>query len=220
MSVLTSGRKRPCDDNIGGIKEVWLATYTYYAPNLIINYKSMVVTGFPDTQFYEYKGVQKTFEENIRDDGGYDQELTIKLLKQDYLTVNKLSLILNSRLRAVVIYNSGKIKVAGLHNGLDASVSALSGGSKSDFNGYELKLTGVEEYPAPFLRAFPGYGFYDDEVGVGCLLASSGNVSSLGNKVSDCNVVQEIEYTGAVDCFLAGSTQASGASRTISDCNE
>lgn len=219
MSRLTSGRTEPCKDNVGGIKEIWLASYVHYSPNLILNYKSMVVTGFPDTQFYEYKGVQKSFDETFRDDGGYDQELSIKLVKQDYLTANKLSLIFNGKVRALVVYNSGKIRFAGVHNGLDATVNAISGGGKSDFNGYEIRLNGMEPLSAPFLLAFPGYGLFDSDITTGCLLASSSNPASMSVKISDCNVVQDFQYTSAADCFLAGSSYRASASRIISDCN-
>lgn len=204
---------------MGGIKEVWLASFVPYASTLIIGWKDMVVTGFPDTRFFQYEGRQQSFDETMREDGGYDQEVSLRLIKQDYLTIQKLSLLMHQKVRAVLVYNSGKIRFVGVHNGLDVRVNAVSGGGKSDFNGYELRLSGIEPSQAPFLLAFPGYGLFDNAVGTGCLLASSSNPSSLGVLISDCNVVQDISYSGAVDCFLAGSSQASSSNRINSECN-
>lgn len=218
MSWLTSGRREPCKDNIGGVKEVWLATFIPYSPTLILGYRDMVVTGFPDTQFYEFNGEEKSFNENLVDDGGYDQELTLKLIKQDYATAQQLLMVTNSLTRAVVVGYNGKAQMVGLHNGLDCEVRATDGGSKSGFNGYELTLKGMEPFQAPYLEVFPGAGTFKEGVTLGCMLASSGNPSSMLDLVSSCNAVTENTYMGLSGCMLASSSQRSSASRTISEC--
>lgn len=190
MSLLTSGRTEPCKDNVGGIKEVWLSAFVPYPQNLIIGFRDMLVTSFPLTLFYKYEGREKSSSESIRDDGGYDQEITFKLIKQDVFTSVLSSILINQRTRAVVIDNTGKIKVFGIHNGLDASINATGGSSKSDFNGYDIRLTGMEPYKAPFISAFPGYGFVKEGVEYSCLYSSSGRPSSLADLVSSCNVPQ------------------------------
>lgn len=190
MTSLTSGRTEPCKDSQGGIKEVWLASFVDYSVQVIQGYKDMLLTSFPTTLFYQYEGREQTFNEVLNDQGGYDQEIFLKLRKQSFEDVALLETLVKKSLRAVVVDNLGKIRVAGLHNGMDADLTAKAGGSRFDFNGYELKLTGVEPFSAPYLSAFPGTGFLKTGVTLSCLMASSDRPASLSDKVSSCSVVQ------------------------------
>lgn len=186
MSSLTSGRREPCKDAAGGIKELWLATFVDYPKGVIVGYKSMLLTSFPDTQMYRFYGQEGTFDETFREDA-YEQEIKIKLIKQRFEDIAILDAVMKNKCRAIVVDYMGKIKVAGLHNGLDVDVTASQGGTRFDFNGYELTLIGLEPYSAPFLSSFPGSGFVKEGLTFGCLLASSDRPASLGVKVSDCN---------------------------------
>jgi hypothetical protein len=150
----------------------------------------MLLTSFPTTLFYEYKGREKTFSESLNDEGGYDQELFIRLNKQTFEDIALLETLVKKSLRCVVLDYNNRIRVAGLHNGLDAELTAKSGGSRFDFNGYELRLTGIEPFSAPYLSAFPGTGFLKEGVTLSCLLASSDRPASLSDKVASCEVVQ------------------------------
>lgn len=190
MSVLTSGRTNPCKDNVGGLREIWLTEYIPYSQNLIVGYRDMLVSSFPTTLMFKYEGQNKSFSENIREDKGYDQEINFRMTHQNITTNQLVTILSKTLLRAVLVYNSGKIKVAGIHNGLDAEIGTSQGGSKVDFNGYDIKLTGIEPFKAPFIANFPGSGFVKDGVEFNCLFSSSGKPSSLADKVSSCNVLQ------------------------------
>ena len=189
MSVLTSGRTEPCKDSAGGVKELWLSTFVDYPVFLIAGYKNMLLTSFPTTQFYRYEGQGKTFSEQYKDQTGYDQEINIILFKQDYLSAALMDNLVKNKTRAVVIDRNGRIRVAGLHNGLDVEVTAKSGGSRFDLNGYEVKITGSEPFSAPYLSVFPGAGFVKEGVILDCLLCSSDRPASLMDKISSCNIV-------------------------------
>lgn len=188
MSVLTSGRKEPCKDNIGGISEIWLTSFVPYSAKIIEGYREMLITSFPTTLMFKYEGQGKSLSESINEDRSYSQEVTIRLAKQDLFTAGLLDTLLKKKVRAIVIDRLGGERVAGLHNGLDAELIVTSGGNRSDYNGYDLKLEGLEPFSAPYLASFPGSGFEKEGVVLDCLLASSDKPASLGDKVSSCNI--------------------------------
>jgi hypothetical protein len=186
---LTSGRKEPCKDNIGGVKEIHLMTYVEYDVRSFVGYRDLLVTSFPTTQIYKYEGENKSFSETYNQDNYYEQDLTIRLTSQDLSSAQSLSILLKNKVRAIITDWLGNKKIVGIVNGLDVEITASGGGSKVDFNGYELRLTGLEELKAPFVSDLENAGLSAINVDLGCLLASSDKPASLSNKVSDCNVV-------------------------------
>lgn len=190
MSDLTRGRTEIACKSSAGVKELWLTTFVSYDWQSIVGYRNMLLTAFPTTLMFEYRGQEKQFTETKNDDNSYGQEITVRMHEQNAASVVQLGLLTEKKIRAVVIDYNGQIKVAGLHNGLDAELNTSSGGSKGDFNGYDLKLTGLEELAAPFLNSFPGSGFEKEGVVLDCLLASSDRPSSLSDLISSCNIVQ------------------------------
>lgn len=186
---LTRGRKETCKNNAGGIKELYLMTYVEYDVRSIIGYRDLFITSFPESQIYKYEGQQKSFTENYNEEGFYSQEINMKLIKQDLSSAQLLSILVKNKVRAVIVDWLGNIRLAGCVNGMDAELKSVSGGSKVDFSGYEIRLSGEEEFKAPFVSNLDGSGLTDKDVDLGCLLASSDRPASLSNKVSDCNAV-------------------------------
>lgn len=194
MSVLTSGRSEPCKDSQGGIDELWLSAFVQYGPAAIVGYRSMLITSFPPTLMYQYEGAGIEFSETFSD--GWDQQISISMAQQTYIDSVNLMDVVNLRVRAIVVDNLGKFRVAGLHNGLDAEVRAESGKEVEGFSGYTLTLTGTEPYQAPFISAFPGGGSppltgfakapgYTTE----CYLSSSSIPSSTSQSPASCNIL-------------------------------
>lgn len=186
---LTKGRKEPCKNNAGGIKELYLSTYVDYSVRQIVGYREQFITSFPDTQVYRYEGQNITFDENINEDGSYSQNINLRLIKQDLATAQLLSILIKNKVRAVIVDYLGGIRVAGCVNGLDAEIKTNTGGSRVDFNGYDLTLNGSEEFQAPFIADLENSGLTSRRLDFECLLASSDKPASLSNKVADCNVV-------------------------------
>lgn len=186
-SNLTSGRTVPCKNNSGGIKELWLGNYTDVG--FIAGHTSGLITSFPTTQMYLIEGSNKRLSETLNGDGGYEIVITLTLPKQDLNTNTFLNLLLKNRVVAVAIDYIGNIKAVGLENGLDVEVTAETAGNKAGFNGYNLTLKGLEQFPSSFLNAFPGGGFEKDPVTLGCILASSSLLASIPDKVSSCEAV-------------------------------
>lgn len=186
---LTSGRKEPCKNNIGGIKRLYLATWVSYDVRSIIGYRNGLITSFPITQIYEFKGQDITLDESINEDGSYNQEISIKLISQDLASAQLMTMLMKNKVFAITTDYLGNNKVSGILNGMDVEVKANNGGSKVDFNGYDVSLSGVEEFKSPFVGDLDNAGLTDKTQTFGCLLASSSRPASLSNKVSDCNVV-------------------------------
>lgn len=186
---LTRGRKEPCKDNIGGIKNLYLATWVSYDVRAIIGYRDLLITNFPQTQIYEFKGSEITLSETINEDRSYQQEISIKLIKQDLASAQLISQLAKNKVFAITKDYLGNNRISGILNGLDVEITAKGGGSKVDFNGYELTLTGVEEFKSPFVIDLDNAGLTDKQLEYGCLLASSDKPASLSNKVSDCSTI-------------------------------
>jgi len=189
MSSLTKGRTEPCKDSQGSLKEVWLATFIPYGIKNIVGYKNMLLTSFPTTLMYRFYGRLQRFDETLNSEMGYDQEVFMRLTKQTFADAALLDALAKNKVRAIVVDFHGNQRVAGLHNGLDVDVTAASGGSKQDYNGYELSMTGIEPYSAPDIATFPGAGFEKENVNFDCLLASSDRPASLSDKVASCEIV-------------------------------
>lgn len=186
---LTSGRKEPCKNNIGGIKHLYLATWVSYDVRTIVGYRDLLVTSFPVTQIYEFKGQDITLTETLNEDGSYTQDISIKLTSQDLSSAQVLSILMKNKVFAITVDYLGNNRISGIVNGMDVEVTANGGGSKVDFNGYDVALKGQEEFKSPFVNDLEGAGLTDKTQTYGCILASSSKPASLSNKVSDCNVI-------------------------------
>ncbi len=187
MSELISGRKEPCKDNLGGIKKIYLIDYVNYPNHLMTGYKNMLLTSFPTSLIFDYEGTSKNANENLNGDA-YSQNISFKMSKQDIVTNQNVMLLFKKRVRAITVDWKGKIKIYGLHNGLDVSVNITTGNSRNSFGGYKLLLEGKEQYQAPFINFLEDAGFYTEGVLSGCLLSSSGKAASLADLVSSCSV--------------------------------
>lgn len=190
MSILTSGRTEPCKDNAGGISKIYLGAWQPYDNFVIVGYEDLNITDFPTTQMYEFQGYNKRATEKLVEETAYEQNITMDLHKQDFLSAAVLDDLANKKVRAVVIDRLGKIRVYGLHNGLDIDVEVESGGNRGDYQGYRLIMTGLEDYGAATLLNFPGSGFLTEGVTLDCLLCSSSQPASLIDRISSCNIVQ------------------------------
>ena len=190
MSVLTSGRTEPCKDSAGGIKEFYLCSFVPYSELNIVGFQNMLITSFPTTLIYEFKGQGKRVTEKLIEETAYEQDITIDLHKQDFLSAVLLDDLTKKKVRAILVDRNEKIRVYGLHNGLDADVEATSGGNKADRNGYTLILKGLEPYSAPYLSSLPGGGFLKEGVTLDCLLCSSDQPASLQDEIASCSIVE------------------------------
>lgn len=160
-----------------------------YVNVLMTGYGSHTITSFPNTLIFEVEGTGRTANESFRD-GAYEQTITVNLAKQDASTLNLVEAMKNRRMRAITTDHKGVNKIYGLKNGVHTDYSVKSGSAKGEFNGYEVTMTGMEEYKAHFISNITSAGFLTEGLTYGCLLSSSGRPSSIGDLVSSCNVLQ------------------------------
>lgn len=166
MFTLTSGRTEPCKDNIGGIKNIYLMPFVEYDHTEIVLNGSQV-TSFPNSFVYKYDIRKGSYVETINNDEegiSYDQVLNFTMFKIDLLTTNEIDNATKLDLRYIVELNDGTFRIAGLYTGAKIdNMNIDSGGSKSDFNGYNVTINSSEEISAPFLDSLSGFSVVDQD---------------------------------------------------------
>lgn len=158
------GRKEPCKNSLGGIRRVYFMDYKYYPPIRIeLNEEKTELISFPVTIIYEFEQrADGSFDQNLTNDEGviYEQTLEVPLKKDSVTTLREIRLLSRKELRVIIEDSLGNLFLMGLYNGVNITdYTRETGGSKSDFNGYNLKMEARENMPAPFLRSLEGTGF-------------------------------------------------------------
>lgn len=154
--VLTSGRIEPCKDNIGGVKNIYVFKYVDYLQSQIV-LDGQLLTSFPGSVVYKYEVKNGTFDQEINNDENgtsYSQSLSFTLFKQDVLTTNELKVLTDIDFRCVVELYDGTFRIAGLYNACKIeSLTLVSGGAKTDLNGYNITITALEELEAVYINS-------------------------------------------------------------------
>jgi len=155
---LTSGRTEPCRDSLSGLKNLYLLDFEEDSFTVAAGEATAINAAVTEVFKYELLADGNTLVETFTADQNtgtstYEQVLTVALKKQDVATANELALIVKSRPVAVVEGRDGNFRVVGISDGTVATGDIQSGGTKSDFNGYNLTLTATEVLPAPYLDA-------------------------------------------------------------------
>jgi hypothetical protein len=160
--TIANGRKEQDKDSVGGFKALYFinnqivkSDITYDATNTDVIDTIVNV----DTLYkFELKG-DNSFNQTIMADpiAGttyFEQNLSIKLKKQDAQTSKNVKLLAYSMPHCILQDYNGKFYIAGLLNGLDLVGGEISGGGKmADFNGYSLIFKGEEVCYANLLDA-------------------------------------------------------------------
>lgn len=147
---LSSNRGLSCiGSNSGGVKAIG---FVEYQEGLISATAGEVTTLAPITRIFRYR-VQNsgnTWTENIVTDQenrtrSFDAELAVVLQRLDLETRNEIDEMTKGDLIVFVETNAGDIIVMGLENGaLITGGSSTTGGSKTDFAGYNLTISASE----------------------------------------------------------------------------
>lgn len=160
MSIaLTSGRKEPCNDAVGGLSKVFFLDYVEDA--FTVSAGEATALNAAVTVVYEYQlrsNLSNLQEVNTGDTatGTYTsaQTLNLTLKKIGKATSEEMKLVAKARPIAVGKDSMGNYRVVGLKDGiLNAVITTESGIAKTDFNGYNIVLTALEDADAPFLDA-------------------------------------------------------------------
>lgn len=141
-----------CKDSIGGVKNVYIFSYEKHARKdyRVLNNNLMT---YPQTIIYNFRGLKNaSYSEtgNISNTGdSFSQTLNINFSKIGELY--HFENLIKKRLRAIVEDNNGKFWILGLENGLTTSAyTKQTGASKTELNGYNITLSGMERLEAPY----------------------------------------------------------------------
>jgi hypothetical protein len=153
--ILSTGRKLPCKDTIGGISEVLFADYGTLGT---LTYSGLEVTDFSgDPVLYKYEvksasGLEQTITQS-GDNGTtyYEQVATMVLTKLDVSTSEELMNLINGRAHCFIKTNNGDYLSVGIKRGCDFSGSIMTGVALGDLNGFTITITAQEPTPSMYI---------------------------------------------------------------------
>ena len=157
---LTLGRKEPCKDVVGGLKNVYFVDFGDLGTVTLSNDEITNMTGSSGslTAFkYELKG-NSSFEQAItssRENGTtfFEQTLNLTLKKLSKEDNKELKLLAFGRPHVVVEDYNGNAFVMGAEHGAEVTGGSIStGAAMGDLSGYTLTLAASELQPANFLE--------------------------------------------------------------------
>jgi len=172
---IAKGRKEPCKDVVGGIKNLYFVNYgdlgTVSITDDATGEEITNITGYTgdvagDLTCYKYevKG-NSSLEQTVnssRENGTtfYEQTLNLTLKKLSKLDNKELKLMAYGRPHVVVEDYNGNYMMVGLEHGADVSGgTVVTGAAMGDLSGYTLTLTAMETRPAVFMKNTGGAVF-------------------------------------------------------------
>lgn len=161
-----------CKDNISGINAVYLFGFTPVFYSSVDVIEGVELISYPAQNLWKYE-LRGNFElsQSVDEDGLVNQSLSCELKKIDLETTNELNKITRRITGVVVESNLGYYALMGLRNGCEIDFNTTTGGSKSEFSGYQLTINAIEEYNAPQFDDLAIIGIFAD----GFLLQENGD---------------------------------------------
>ena len=157
---LTLGRKEPCKDVVGGIKNVYFTDFGDFGTVTLTDDEITDMSGTFTAFKYEVKG-NSSLEQTVnasRENGTvfYEQTVNAVFFKLQSSTRNQVKVLAqNPDLKMIVETNNGSVDGVGRYwlLGEDRGMQLLSGTGATgtafgDLNGYTLTFTGQEPNPA------------------------------------------------------------------------
>ena len=158
---LTLGRKEPCKDVVGGLKNVYFVDFGDLGTVTLTDDEITNITGLNQdgnlTAFkYELKG-NSSFEQAItssRENGTtfFEQTLTLTLKKLTKEDNKELKLLAYGRPHVAIEDYNGNVFMMGLEHGAEVTGGTVStGAAMGDLSGYTLTMVASEISPANFM---------------------------------------------------------------------
>ena len=155
--ILTTGRKLPCKDAVGGITEVYFADYgtlgtATITAGVVTNFAGIGVADLFKFDVKSASGLEQTITSST-DNGTtfYEQTITMVLTKLDALTQEALQTLIVGRPNAFIKDNNGNYLAVGMTRGCDITGTINTGVALGDLVGYTLTITGQEPLMAQFV---------------------------------------------------------------------
>lgn len=155
-TLINSGIPKSCDNNSGGIKNVYITDYSNVLSTTASGGEITAFSLASGTKFYDYEFLKytSTFAEKgtISIENGTvfnEQTVTIKIAKRDKTKRANFLLLLHKNLAVIVLDMNGVAWYIGETNGANLSdLPSESGTNLGDANGYTLTIMGREPNPA------------------------------------------------------------------------
>lgn len=179
---ITQGFDKRCKNNLGGVSKLYLFPYVKYLRSQIVIAEEEL-TSFPPTTIFEFETDVISFSEPMQEnDGGkfYNQNLEFSLIgNNDFWELQKL---LKKDYRIIIQDRNGNYKILGLYTGLECTnFSQVTGGGKSELNGFNLSFEGQEIRSSLFIKNLGEAGFTIDSLEPEFRLLENGNFRLLEN---------------------------------------
>jgi len=153
---LTSGRKNPCKDQIGGLVRAWFVDFGDLGTVTKVDDEITDLSGTFTCFQYDLKGTNslETAITSSRENGTtfFEETLTLTLPKLSKEDNKELKLISYSRPHIAIEDRNGNFFLCGLQHGMEVTGGSIATGTAfGDLSGYSLTLTGQELEPANFI---------------------------------------------------------------------
>jgi len=154
--LLTSGRKLPCKNSVGGLKAVYFADYGTLGDVAITLGEATAFSGTPDFFKYDIKGNSslETTINSSRENGTtfYTQTLNLTLTTLEKATQEEIKLLAAARPHVIIEDYNGNMFLVGLEHGAEVTGGTIvTGAAMGDLSGFTLTMEGQEVAPAPFV---------------------------------------------------------------------
>ena len=147
----------------GGINKIYLFPYVKYSRSQIV-LDEQYLTSFPATIVYDWHGINPNFNESTEVVGGdiaFNQTLTFEIPRM--YGASEVYKLVKQYYRAIYIDRIGNIRILGLYNGLDTTITQETGTDKASLNGYRITMTGREDNQAYYLSDLNGFTTHIEE---------------------------------------------------------
>tara|TARA_R110000803_G_scaffold37563_1_gene80941 strand:+ start:15349 stop:15957 length:609 start_codon:yes stop_codon:yes gene_type:complete len=145
-----------CKTAQGGINKLYLFPFVEYGLSEVV-IESEVITAIPRVNIYEFDVWGASYSESTDVKNGnivYNQSLNFTVPTTS--PYRQLFRLLKKDHCAVYIDRQGNTRIVGLWNGCQVSYSNKTGANKSDMNGYEISLSGMEDNQAYWISDLEG----------------------------------------------------------------
>ena len=157
--ALTTGRKLPCKQSVGGIQTAFMAAYGTLGNATISGGNISALSGTPDFFQFDLKGANSSLTTNIissRDTGTtvYESTLELTFTHLDVATQEELKILAAARPHVVIKDNNETPNyfMVGYHQGAEVTAGTIvTGAAFTDLSGFTLTFTATEVIPPLYI---------------------------------------------------------------------
>lgn len=161
-SLTLAGRGVGCKDSLGGIKRIYVASWSEGLWDDIVSGEVAGVTAATTFYTYDMTRGSGSLNQTITSDLAagtvyFDQVCSVTFNKAAAADITEISNLVKGRMGVLVEDNNGNWFVMGHENGVEVSGgTAQTGTAAGDQNGFTLEFSAQEVSPAPFLALTAG----------------------------------------------------------------